>query len=73
MADLHINIHICKHTLSVFILRDCQRSHHANTLSPIIERMKVVMKKMRQKVAGAWKNTIPTITAPTAPIPVHTG
>lgn len=27
--------------------------HHANTLSPIIERINVVMKKIRQKVAGS--------------------
>lgn len=46
---------------------------HANTLSPIIERMSVVMKNMRQNVAGSLKNTMPTMTAPTAPIPVHTG
>ena len=42
--------------------------HHPNTLSPIIERIRVVMKKMRQKVAGSWKNTMPTMTAPTAPM-----
>lgn len=27
--------------------------HHANTLSPIIESISVVMKKIRQKVAGS--------------------
>lgn len=48
-------------------------SDQATTLNPIIDRMSVVMKKMRQNVAGSLKNTIPTITAPTAPIPVHTG
>lgn len=39
----------------------------------MIERISVVMKKIRQKVAGSLKNTIPIITAPTAPMPVHTG
>ena len=39
----------------------------------MIERIKVVMKKIRQKVAGSLKKRMPTITAPTAPIPVHTG
>ncbi len=29
-------------------------------------------KKTRQKVAGSLKIKIPTITLPTAPIPVHT-
>lgn len=38
-----------------------------------MERMRVVRKKMRQKVAGSWKNSMPITTAPTAPMPVHTG
>ena len=35
--------------------------------------MRVVRKKRRQNVAGSLKMKIPTKTAPTAPIPVHTG
>lgn len=31
------------------------------------------MKNTRQNVAGSLKKSIPIITAPTAPIPVHTG
>ncbi len=31
------------------------------------------MKKIRQKVVGSLKNIIPTITVPTAPMPVHIG
>lgn len=31
------------------------------------------MKNNRQNVAGSLKNKIPTITVPTAPIPVQTG
>ena len=45
----------------------------ASSFSPIIERIRVVMKKILQNVAGSLKNTIPTITAPTAPMPVQTG
>lgn len=38
-----------------------------------MDMIKVVMKNSRQKVAGSWKNMMPTSTAPIAPIPVHTG
>ncbi len=31
------------------------------------------MKNNRQNVAGSLKKIIPTMTVPTAPIPVHTG
>ena len=31
------------------------------------------MKNNRQNVAGSLKTKMPTITVPTAPIPVHTG
>jgi hypothetical protein len=41
-------------------------------LSPIIEAIKVVRKKILQKAAGSLKTKIPTKTVPTAPIPVHT-
>lgn len=41
-------------------------------LSPIIDTIKVVMKKSLQKSAGSLNMTIPTKTVPTAPIPVHT-
>ena len=41
-------------------------------LSPIIDDISVKMKNKRQKVAGSWKNRMPTKTVPTAPIPVHT-
>lgn len=47
--------------------------HYPKIFRPMIERIKVVMKKIRQKVAGSLKKRMPTITAPTAPIPVHTG
>ena len=33
----------------------------------------VEIKNNLQKLAGSLKNSIPTITVPTAPIPVHTG
>ena len=46
---------------------------YANIFNPIIEMMRVVMKNNLQKVAGSWNMNIPTITAPTAPIPVQTG
>ena len=46
---------------------------HDNALRPMIEPINVVRKKRRQKVAGSLKMKMPTSTAPTAPIPVHTG
>ncbi len=33
----------------------------------------VEIKNNLQKLAGSLKNSMPTITVPTAPIPVHTG
>ena len=39
---------------------------------PIIDPISVVMKNTRQKVVGSLKTTIPTITIPTASIPVQT-
>ncbi len=39
----------------------------------MIDAINVVTKNSRPKVAGSWKKTMPTITVPTAPIPVHTG
>ncbi len=41
--------------------------------NPIIETMSVVKKNNLQKVAGSLNMNIPISTAPTAPIPVHTG
>lgn len=41
--------------------------------SPMTDAMSVVRKKRRQKVAGSLKMKMPTITAPAAPMPVHTG
>lgn len=38
----------------------------------MIDIIKVLMKKTRQKVAGSLKIKIPTSTLPTAPIPVQT-
>lgn len=35
--------------------------------------MRVVIKNKRQNVAGSLKKNMPTMTAPTAPMPVHTG
>lgn len=29
--------------------------YHTSALRPIIERIRVVIKKIRQKVAGSWK------------------
>lgn len=52
--------------LSVF-LSQC------TTFNPTIDIINVVMKNNRQNVAGSLKKNIPTKTAPTAPIPVHTG
>ena len=42
-------------------------------LSPIIDAISVVRKNTLQNVAGSRNTKIPTNTAPTAPIPVHTG
>ena len=39
----------------------------------MIEPMSVVRKNSLQNVAGSWNMNIPTTTAPTAPMPVHTG
>lgn len=47
--------------------------YYPTILSPTIEIINVEMKNMRQNVAGSLKNNIPTITVPTAPMPVHTG
>ena len=33
----------------------------------------IEMKNILPNVAGSWKNRIPTMTVPTAPMPVHTG
>lgn len=38
-----------------------------------MESMRVVKKKIRQKVAGSWKTKMLRSTAPTAPMPVQTG
>lgn len=46
--------------------------HCDTTLSPIIEAIRVVMKKILQKVTGSLNTKIPTNTVPTAPIPVQT-
>jgi len=37
-----------------------------------MDAIKVVKKTNRQKSAGSLKKIIPTITVPTAPMPVHT-
>ena len=42
-------------------------------LSPTIEEMSRVMKNNLQKVAGSPKKRMPTMTVPTAPMPVQTG
>ena len=47
--------------------------YHDNVFNPIIDPMRVVKKNNLQKVAGSRDMRIPTSTAPTAPIPVHTG
>lgn len=39
----------------------------------MIDAMRVVRKNSRQKVAGSLKMKMPITTAPTAPMPVHTG
>lgn len=39
---------------------------------PTIEIIRVLRKKIRQKLAGSLKINIPSNTVPTAPIPVHT-
>ena len=39
---------------------------------PTIEIIKVLRKKIRQKLAGSLKINIPSNTVPTAPIPVQT-
>lgn len=44
-----------------------------SALRPMIEPISVVRKKSRQNVAGSLKMKMPMTTAPTAPMPVHTG
>ncbi len=39
---------------------------------PTMEIIRVLRKKIRQKLAGSLKINIPSNTVPTAPIPVHT-
>ena len=39
---------------------------------PTMEIIRVLRKKIRQKLAGSLKIKIPSRTVPTAPIPVHT-
>ena len=39
---------------------------------PTIEIIRVLRKKIRQKLAGSLKIKIPSNTVPTAPIPVQT-
>ena len=46
---------------------------YPTTLSPTIERINVLRKNTRQKVAGSRKTKMPNNTAPTAPMPVQTG
>lgn len=46
---------------------------HDRDLRPIIEPIRVVRKNNRQKDMDSSKIKIPTSTAPTAPMPVHTG
>lgn len=46
-------------------------SYSLTNFNPIIEAMRVVTKKIRQKVAGSLKKKIPIKTLPTAPIPVQ--
>ena len=47
-------------------------THDETVLSPTIEAISVVRKNSRQNVAGSLKMKMPTSTAPTAPMPVHT-
>ena len=53
----------------------CSKLFHFydNVFSPMIDPMSVVRKNNLQNVAGSLKTNIPTTTAPTAPMPVHTG
>lgn len=51
----------------------CLFLNHDSDFSPIIDPISVVRKNSRQNVAGSLNMKIPTITAPTAPIPVQTG
>ena len=46
---------------------------YERVLSPTTDMMRVVMKNSLQNVAGSLNTTMPSITVPTAPIPVHTG
>lgn len=48
--------HITSH--STPMLHDVEHGghlYHTSALRPIIERIRVVIKKIRQKVAGSWK------------------
>ncbi len=47
--------------------------YRSHIFSPTIEAISVVMKKMRQNVAGSRNTRMPISTLPTAPMPVHTG
>ena len=45
---------------------------YETNLRPITETIRVEMKKSRQNCAGSLKKIIPTMTVPTAPMPVQT-
>lgn len=46
--------------------------HYDTVFNPTIDKMRVVRKNNRQKDVGSLKQKMPTSTAPTAPMPVHT-
>ena len=56
-----------------FVLFQFNSLLYDNNLIPTIDPMSVAVKNSRQNVAGSLKKRIPTITVPTAPIPVQTG
>ena len=55
-----------------FLIFNCRYQFPDMLLSPVIERIRVIKKNIRQKVTGSRKKNIPSIDVPTAPIPVHT-
>ena len=60
---------VCR-TMTDFLQGRCQCD---TILSPTTEAISVAMKNRRRNDTGSWKNTMPSNTVPTAPMPVHTG
>lgn len=64
---------VAKHSAKKLKGEEAEYFNYPETyFNPTIELTNVNKKNKRQNVAGSLKMKIPTITEPTAPIPVHT-